>query len=227
MEGGDPISPVVGSNPAPVETGRGIRRGPLVWIKMSMQRKIRFSWSFAAWGAAVGALAAFGFGCVTLSNAGYIINVTPSLPVGVYKRETLPNHLIDGDMIEICPLSPKSSPSMRQAIQHKWLLIDPKSPCADRLAPFLKRVAATPGQTVDLSINGVSVDGVELPKTAVKLVAANGKTLLVHFPFGRHTVAPNMIWVTDNSSPWAFDSRYYGPIPFYHVISGIKPVLTW
>ncbi len=194
---------------------------------MSMQRKIRFSLPSVAWCVAVGPFFAFGVGCVIFPRAGYIINTTPSLPIGIYHIEKLPPRLIDGDMIEICPLSPAVSQSVRQAIQHKWLLTDAKSPCAGHLAPFLKRVAATPGQGVDLSGSGIRVNGVELPRTNVKTMSLNGKTPLIHYPFGRHTVAAGSIWVSDNSSPWAYDSRYYGPIPLSHVISGIKPVLTW
>jgi conjugative transfer signal peptidase TraF len=161
-----------------------------------------------------------------VSHSGLIFNLTPSLPVGIYQRIPLPAHLKPGDLVQICPPSPASSPAMRQAIHDHWLLTDRRSVCLDHLVPFDKHIAAVPRQTVSLSTGGLVVNGHLLPRTQIQRISKTGGRI-IHYPLGNYTVRPGTIWVTDNSSPWAYDSRYYGPISVKNLISGIEPVMTW
>lgn len=157
-----------------------------------------------------------------------ILNVTPSLPLGLYHLSPPSplGDLHDGDMVELCPPSPASSPAMRQAIRRHWLMTAPSSPCADHLVPFIKRIAATPGQRVTISMSGISVDGHLLPATAIKARSKAGRAI-IHYPLGGYTVRPGHVWVTDNASPWAYDSRYWGPVTTSHMLALARPVLTW
>lgn len=207
MKGGDPISPGAGPTPAPVRRASSSRRGSLNFMLV------------VAGGLATCAAAVFSF-----NAAGFIFNATPSLPVGVYRITSLPRHLQDGDMVELCP--PSKNPAIRQAIRRRWLLTKPSSPCPDHLVPFIKRIAATSGQHVTLSMAGISVDGNLLPKTAIKRLSKAGR-LIVHYPLGRYTVQPGRVWLTDNGSPWAYDSRYWGPVPRGNLLAAARPVLTW
>lgn len=160
------------------------------------------------------------------SKSELIINMTPSLPLGIYRLAPLPAHLHDGDTIYFCPPSASGSPAMRQAVKNHWLLRYDRSPCPDHLAPFLKRVAALPGQSVTLSMRGISIDGKLLPKTRIQPRSKTGGRI-IHYPLGSYTVKPNTFWETDNSSRWAYDSRYYGPVPMGNLLNSAQPVLTW
>lgn len=102
----------------------------------------------------------------------------------------------------------------------------PGSPCVDHPAPFLKRIGALPGQRVSISMSGMSVDGHILPSTAIKARSKTGLPI-IHYPLGRSTVRPGHVWLTDNSSPWAYDSRYWGPVTASHLLAEAAPVLTW
>lgn len=175
-----------------------------------------------------GSLAVAGFVAVApmaIRRAGLIINLTPSLPIGIYRRTQL-HRLYDGETVEACPPAAKGNRAIRQAVKRGWLLRTPHSRCADGLVPFLKDVAATPGQIVTESQNGLSVDGRKLPHTAVKQKSTHGRPI-DHYKFGRYKVTAGRVWLYDNHSPWAYDSRYWGPVTVSRVLFHIQPILTW
>lgn len=175
----------------------------------------------------IAVLVALGVGAsVALARSGLIINVTPSMPPGLYRLSALPARLHDGMIIYLCPPSPAHNAAMAQAVRGHWLLISPRSPCPANLVPFLKRIAATPGQTVTLTMRGTSIDGHRLPLTAIQPLAKNGVPM-VHQRPGVYLMKPGQVWVWDNSSPWAYDSRYWGPLPVADILKKARPVLTW
>ncbi|MEE3501280.1 S26 family signal peptidase [Acidiphilium acidophilum] len=163
---------------------------------------------------------------VALVRSGLIINVTPSMPIGLYRLSSLPRRLHDGMIVYLCPPSPARNLAMAQAAQGKWLLTSPRSPCPSHLVPFLKKIGATPGQTVTLTMRGTSIDGHLLPATAIKRFAKNGQPMIHQKP-GSYLMGPRQVWVWDNSSPWAYDSRYWGPLPVANILKQARPVLTW
>lgn len=175
-------------------------------------------------------LASLAGGISFLNQKGIIFNVTPSLPIGFYKIDRITGRqpqLHDNQIILLCPPSPAAAnPAMRQAIKAGWLIRSPQSPCVDEIVPFLKKIAAQHGQTITISMTGLSVDNQPLPRTAIEPRAENG-TRIIHQKMGSYRVERGQIWVYDNSSPWAYDSRYWGPISTQNVIATAAPVLTW
>jgi len=194
-------------------------------LALTSERDLRRERALANAIYAVSALALLGTAVGALKESGVFLNITPSMPLGLYREEALPP-LRAGMIVLLCPPSFSTSHAMRQAIRRHWLQTEAGSPCQNRLVPFLKRIAAVPGQQVKLSMTGISVDGHMLPATAIKARSKAGRPI-IHYPLGRYTVRPGHVWLTDNSSPWAYDSRYWGPVTTGHLLAAARPVLTW
>ncbi|WP_139138588.1 S26 family signal peptidase [Acidithiobacillus thiooxidans] len=192
------------------------------------------------------ALALIAGGCATaaIRQGRLTLNASPCVPVGVYQIIPIKKPLHDGEWVRFCP---PLAPSVRQEVRHHWMDLSASSICADHLVPFIKHVVAVPGQTVTLSAEGMAVDGLHLsppagpakglhpakghliPHTAVQFTAPtlNQHVHLIHYPFGTYTVKPGTFWEVATGTKWAFDSRYYGPIPNSAILSGARPIWTW
>jgi conjugative transfer signal peptidase TraF len=146
--------------------------------------------------------------------AGIRINASPSLPIGVYRTTRDP-----GDrLIEFCPAEPFASLAISRGYRDRGT-------CRDGATPLMKPVVARLGDTVDLSEQGIAVNGRLLPNTAPLRVDTHGRPL-VPWPFGRYQVQPETVWVASSHHPRSFDSRYFGPIPVGSIRDHVRPVLT-
>ncbi len=217
VKGGDPISPVAGPTPVPVTRTPSPKAGRAFVIRGLCSKS---PYIFAGL-LAVGVLAD-----AALVRSGLIINVTPSMPIGLYRLSSLPRRLHDSMIVYLCPPSPARNLAMMQAVRGHWLLTSPRSTCSAHLVPFIKQIGATPGQTVTLTMRGTSIDGHPLPATAIKHFAKNGQPMIHQKP-GSYQMKSGQVWVWDNSSPWAYDSRYWGPLPVANILKQARPVLTW
>ena len=226
VKGGDPISPVAGPTPVPVTRTPSSKAGWAFFVghelyKLRCYKRQLYVTAGLACLFGVGSLASIG-----LAHSGLIINLTPSMPIGLYHLSPLPHRLHDGMIVCLCPPSPASNPAMAQAVRARWLLTSPSSTCPAHLVPFIKRIGATPGQTVSLTMNDTSIDGHRLPGTAIKRFAKNGQPIIHQKP-GIYHMKLGQVWAWDNSSPWAYDSRYWGPLPVANILKQARPVLTW
>ncbi len=156
-------------------------------------------------------------------HAHYIYNETPSEPLGFY--QTVPLHGVpkDGQIVTFC-VDPRWA-VIQQGIMHGWI---PAGHCPEGLAPFLKTVVATPGQTVHFTAEGVSINGGQiLPHSAPKAYSYTGKVRIAHFPFHTYTLPKGRFWAYGAASQWSVDSRYYGPVATKRIIAVEKPVWTF
>lgn len=88
----------------------------------------------------------------------------------------------------------------------------------------LKRVAALPGDTVRVTPQGVSINGLLWPASE-PLARDSGGRPIQHYPFGVYRVRPGQVWLlSDNPRGW--DSRYFGPIQRSNIIGAAKPLLA-
>jgi conjugative transfer signal peptidase TraF len=145
---------------------------------------------------------------------GVRINTSPSLPVGVYLVADDDN----GNLVEFCPAEPFAALALRRGYRDPGV-------CADGGAPLLKPVVARPGDLVQLSVLGISVNGLLLPNTAPLAKDTNGRTLQA-WPAGRYRVAPGTIWVSSSYHARSFDSRYFGPIHLTAIRHRLRAFLT-
>ena len=152
------------------------------------------------------------------------LNTTTCFPVGFYQRGNTPVSLKDGDMVYLCP--PIHNASMRQAIRRRWVSHTSGGPwsCLGHLTPFLKKVVALPGQTVLVKSNGEWIDGKKLPNSQMMTTSPGGRQV-IHIPYGSYHIEPGTFWDYAPGN-YAYDSRYYGPVPIGNIIGSAKPWLV-
>jgi conjugative transfer signal peptidase TraF len=98
--------------------------------------------------------------------------------------------------------------------------------CADGGAPLLKPVVASIGDVVDVSADGLVVNGAQVPNTAPLPADTKGRPL-AHCAFGRYSVPVGTVWVASSYSGRSFDSRYFGPVPVTAIRNRMRPVLCF
>lgn len=145
---------------------------------------------------------------------GLRINASPSLPVGLYITSSKP----EADLAEFCPAEPFASLAISRGYRERGA-------CRDGATPLLKPVVARAGDVVDVSEQGIAVNGHLLPNTAARPADTHGRPL-PRWPLGRYIVAPDMVWVASSYEARSFDSRYFGPIPTSSIRDRVQPLLT-
>src|SRR5260370_27077692 len=104
---------------------------------------------------AFAAIAAATVGASLASVFGVRINTSYSLPMGLYIRTSDPR----ASLIEFCPEG-------RYAVQSSERGYRTGGFCPDGAVPLLKPVVAKPGDTVEMSADGIAVNGQLLAHTA-------------------------------------------------------------
>jgi conjugative transfer signal peptidase TraF len=137
------------------------------------------------------------------------INPTPSMPLGLYELLRLDHPIHRGDIVQLCP------PEQMALVARERNYV-PLGACVYRTAPFIKYVAAVPGDVVDLRDGGVWVNGHRLDGSA-PVAWDDQHRALPKAARGRYRLRPGQIWVW-SPYPRSLDSRYYGPI----AVSSVK-----
>jgi conjugative transfer signal peptidase TraF len=151
-----------------------------------------------AWGSAFFLLL-----CI-LGLAGFRLNITNSVPVGVYR--IIPS-LHRGAYVLFCLPGGAGRLSVERGYR-------PRGACPDGGAPFLKQVIALPGDHVSLSASGIAVNGTLLPKTAPFAQDRSGRPLQP-WTAGDFEVAPDELWVGSTYNRYSY------------VLYSLKSVLTY
>lgn len=144
---------------------------------------------------------------------GLRINVTPSIPLGLYVRTGAGPAL--GLIAEFCP----SGMSAEESERYRGFGLA----CPDRNIPLLKPVVAEPGDHVEFSETGMRVNGRRLPNTAPRQIDGKGR-LIRAWPAGEYTVEAGKIVVASSYHSGSYDSRYLGPISVADVRSTLRPL---
>ena len=152
---------------------------------------------------------------LTAASAGLRFNDSPSMPTGLYMRTSSD---FDASLVVFCPAEPFAKLSVERGYRSR-------GNCPDGAEPLAKPVAARPGDTVELSATGMSVNRRLLPNTA-PLVRDSAGRALSHWPFGRYVVASGAVWAASSYSPRSFDSRYFGPVEASQVREHVRPLWT-
>ena len=162
-----------------------------------------------------------GLGVVLASGAGLhaggvIFNTTPSIPGGVYLLRNV-DVVQRGDLVAACVPEGRS---LDQAYDRGYL---GPGICAGWVEPVLKPVAAVPGDIVEVTEDGVRVDGVLIEGTARFREDSKGRPLAA-VPPGTRVVPAGEVWLLATYHPRSFDSRYWGGVPISAVRGGLTPV---
>lgn len=141
-----------------------------------------------------------------LLAAGVVINDTPSLPEGFYRKTDRPV----GKGCFVLFRLPPSELSARPYARHN----------------LIKEVVAVEGDHVCIDARGVQVNGLTLANS-VPLPTDRDGVPLPRLTLADYTLRPGELLTMSTHNPRSFDSRYFGPVSSSRVISVIEPLLTW
>src|SRR5271166_3575786 len=99
------------------------------------------------------------------------INVTPSMPIGLYALGVLRGEIKRGDIVQVCAPAEVAS----EGLARGYL---PAGPCPGGAGPLLKIVIARNGDTVEVEPSRLSVDGVPVPSSATRDIDSQGRPLV-------------------------------------------------
>ena len=137
---------------------------------------------------------------------------------GIYRMVNRP--ISRGDLVLAC----LPSALARFAQARGYLARGPG--CGDGMEPVGKRIGALPGDTVKLTRDYVAINGRQLENSATLSRDSRGRSV-PHVAWGRHTVAPDHVWLSGTNNSHSWDSRYFGPVPIESVRAQLEPLITW
>src|SRR2546428_5082942 len=133
--------------------------------------------------------------------AGLRLNLTGSLPVGLYVIS--PSLPVRGALVLAC------LPAKVAAFAYSRGYVPRGEECPNGVAPIGKPVAAIAGDTVAVTAAGLFVNGVPVPNSRALATDRKGRPL-PQLRATRSVVQPGTIWIVSSYSRFSFDSRYFG-----------------
>ena len=146
---------------------------------------------------------------------GLYVNVTPSLPYGLYRATSAPP--APGRLARSC--LPEEASAL--ALARGYLTA---GDCPHGTALVAKVVVAVGGDLVEVRPGGTLVNGVPLPASAPAPRDRGGRALPA--AYGRHRLAEGEVWLYSGYHARSWDSRYYGPVPGSLLRGGLAAVWT-
>ncbi len=168
-------------------------------------------------GPALGALGSVLLLLVAGSIAGFRLNLTGSMPLGLYRA--VPGPLVRGSLVLLC------LPPHVAAFARARGYVPRGGMCPGGILPVGKPVLALPGDTVTVTATGLRVNGVPVPNSMGLATDHRGRPL-PRLPPGSQVVRPGTLWVVSGYARMSFDSRYFGPVAVAAVRSYLRPVWT-
>ncbi|MDR2744399.1 MAG: conjugative transfer signal peptidase TraF [Desulfovibrio sp.] len=159
-------------------------------------------------------LSAFFLTCAGLWEAGFRVNVTVSMPAGIYR--IVPGAPERGDYVCFCP----EKEAAELALERGYLQ---PGYCRTGARPLLKRLAGLEGDAVRVAPEGIYVNGVLLPESAVLPRDKNGLPLR-GAELGERVPPGRALLLADHKG--SYDSRYFGFVPS-EGLQRVKAVSVW
>ncbi|MCE0491188.1 conjugative transfer signal peptidase TraF [Pantoea sp. Mb-10] len=149
--------------------------------------------------------------------AGVRVNITSSIPVGLYKIASRAPH--KGDYVIFCP--PEHAIF---SLAHKRGYIG-SGFCPAGYGEMMKQIVAVEGDSVGFRTRGVYVNGQRLAFSAPLTLDPSGRPL----PALRmeHTMGKGELLLMTDQSASSFDARYFGPVTASQVVAVVSPLLIW
>jgi conjugative transfer signal peptidase TraF len=157
----------------------------------------------------------FAIGIFVAWIAGYRVNVTSSYPLGIWRLEAN-RSISQGSLVLLCP---PDTPLFQAA---KGFGVLRAGGCPGGYAPLLKRLAAGPGDFVEVQEDGVSVNGRLISNSLPLQHDSQGQTLPRTEEKG--WVPDGEAWFLSDYNPRSFDSRYFGPVSMAQIQGTMVPV---
>jgi conjugative transfer signal peptidase TraF len=155
----------------------------------------------------------------TLRATGLRVNLSPSLPIGIYLAEPLTSatELRDGWLVTVC----LPTETARWGRSRGYLV---RGSCADGAEPVGKPVFAVFGDTVLVTERGLGRGGGEITANSRPLSRDATARVLPHVARGRYVVRPGEVWLLSTYAASSWDSRYYGPVPAERAVGRLRPL---
>ncbi len=149
---------------------------------------------------------------LVLSSSGIWINLTSSLPQGIYKAKA--ERPLRNDYVLSClPESIATTAKKRGYVGY--------GNCPAGSAPIGKKMIGMPGDLARIDQNGIMINGTLMQGTAPKRFDGSGNTM-PSIRIERNLSADEYILAT--SSPRSYDSRYFGPLRQSDIKEKIEPL---
>lgn len=148
--------------------------------------------------------------------AGLRLNLTGSLPVGLYFASGAAP--VRGALVLAC------LPPGVAAFATERGYVPRGGTCPGGAVPVGKPVLAIRGDTVTVTPSGLLVNGVPVPNSQPLAADRKGRPL-PRLAVGRYVVGPGELWVVSPYSRLSFDSRYFGAVETAQVRASL--LLLW
>ena len=148
--------------------------------------------------------------------AGLRVNLSGSMPIGLYRVRSGPP--VKGAMVLACLPA-------HVAVFARSRGYVPNGRCPGSTAPIGKVVLAMAGDSVEVTAEGLLLNGRPVRNTRPLAFDAAGRSLR-RFPDGTYVVAQDEVWVYSPYSTRSFDSRYFGPLHVSSIRSRVLPLWT-
>lgn len=145
-------------------------------------------------------------------QCGVIINVSPSMPEGIYIKSEC--DIQRGSIVAVC------LPPAYQAIGLKQKYIEIGNTCHGAY-PLIKQVIAVPGDNVALKNNVIVVNG-KLFFYKTLAVDSTGRPLS-NYPRGTYAHTDGY-WLIGTAAKNSWDSRYWGPVRRTQILYPLRVV---
>jgi conjugative transfer signal peptidase TraF len=155
-------------------------------------------------------------GCL-LYQAGIRINLTASLPVGIWKIDKSFIKIEKGDYVWFTPTKKIADFALKRGYLEK------NTQCKNNAIPLLKIVYGLPGDSYSFHHNGIKINNIPIEKTKRRQTDSQGR-VMPQIPNG--IVQEKQFFVLTLNSH-SFDSRYFGSIPVQNIEGTAKPIFTW
>lgn len=185
--------------------------------------KSRTSWRFwlvAVVGSGVGGIIA----CSAIFGLTY--NTTASMPRGVWQRQGSVEGLEQLPYLQAVTLCPPKVDATRLVIERGYLQA---SNACDGSPVLMKRIAARPGDTVDVGNDYIAFHPRDRAQISLRSALHRRDKLgreLIGISPGKYVVANGTVWLLADGE-YSFDSRYYGPVDINQLQSRVRPLLTF
>lgn len=146
---------------------------------------------------------------------GFRINITDSIPVGLYRMTTIKN--LKNSFVIFCP---DNRLAFKQGMERSY--IDPGF-CIGGYGFLMKKVVAVSGDQVSVTSDGVFVNHKRLPYSTPKL-RDGANCLLPQWQVLNYRLKADELMTMTSQNEWSFDGRYYGPIRIGQVKGVITPI---
>ena len=149
--------------------------------------------------------------------AGFYVNTTKSIPLGLYQATSKPP--TKGDYVLVCP---PQKPTFETAKERGYI---GAGFCPGGYGYLMKRISGVGGDQVNITESGLMVNGELLPHSKLHHTDKAGQPL----PNSAQSYVLKQfeILLMSDVSSTSFDGRYFGPINRNQIKTGLRPVITW